>query len=193
MFSKYKIILAFFVVNMLAACGGGDSGSSSTPAPYVAPATYGAIAVNIYSQNAGYTGYGGAYGQGNQASQAAANAAVLAGCKALATTTNCFIALEFGANTCGSIARSITTTSGIYGTGTGSSGSLAEAAALSVCVRNGGANCIVPTSTHPLSLGSKLTACNGSASVTAITAAESNGSLMHEQEGSELIDYNDPK
>ena len=27
MFSKYKIILAFFVVNMLAACGGGDSGS----------------------------------------------------------------------------------------------------------------------------------------------------------------------
>jgi hypothetical protein len=187
MFSKYKIILAFFVVNMLAACGGGDSGSSSTPAPYVAPATYGAIAVGVYTQGSGYTGYGGSSVSYDRTSQAAANAAALANCNDLTTKFDCSVVFEFGANTCGAIARSVTTNSGVYGTASGSSGSLAEAAALSVCVRNGGTSCIIPTSTSPNSTyGTKLSRCNGTA--TAVTSNENNDEVRQE-----LIDNNDPK
>ena len=59
------------MVSLLAACGGGgDSGSSSTPAPYVAPATYGAIYVNTKNGGAGIVA--------NYPSQTAANEGALA-------------------------------------------------------------------------------------------------------------------
>lgn len=183
-------ILIIFSALILSACGGGSSSSSSssTPAP-----TYGAIAVNIYTQGSGYVGYGGSYIVSGRTSQASADGDALSGCKTIATTTNCSVTLEFGANTCGSIARSVTVNSGVYGTGTGSSGAVAEAAALSACVKNGGTNCIIPTGTVGTISGSKLTLCNGTASLTGVSSTEVNSAEVTEQSDGERIDYNNPK
>ena len=198
MFSKYKIILAFFVVNMLAACGGGDSGSSSTPAPYVAPATYGAFVVNVANQGGTYVGYNGSYITSNRTSQASANSDAIVGCQTLAKTTNCLVALEFGQNQCGSIARSYVANTGVYGTGSGSSGSIAEASAISACIKNGGSNCSIPTcelGTGSCTSGKKLTLCNGSGSTVLFALPNGTGtsSYLNGEDLSGTVDSNESK
>jgi len=193
-----KIVLITCVASLLAACGGGDSGSSSTPAPYVAPATYGAFVVNVANQGGTYVGYNGSYITSNRTSQAAANSDAITGCQTIAKTTNCIVALEFGQNQCGSLARSFITNTGIYGTGSGSSGSIAEASAISACIKNGGSNCSIPTcevGTGSCSSARNLTLCNGSGS-TAFFALPNGASSSVSLSGEDLsgaIDANESK
>ena len=179
--SNLKMILIACAVSLLAACGGGDSGSSSTPAPYVAPATYGAIVVNVANQGGTYVGYNGSYTSSNRTSQVAANTDALVGCQTFAKTTNCVVALEFGQNQCGSIALSYVKNTGVYATGSGSSGSIAEASAISACTKNGGSNCSIPTCDTGASCttAQKLTLCNGSGSTAFFALPNGTGSSSY--------------
>ena len=191
MFSKYKIILAVFVVNMLAACGGGDSGSSSTPAPYIPPATYGAIAANILNQGGSFIGYNGSQLIYGRSSQSQADADAIKGCQRVATTTNCIVVLQFGENQCGAIARSYSGSTGIYGTGVASSGAVAEAIAMADCKNNGGINCVIPVPG-----GFRYSACNGTGVPTAASVLPNGFSappLNNEMMPADTIDLSETK
>lgn len=162
MFPLNRMILVACMVGLLAACGGGgDSGSSSTPAPYIPPATYGSIYTNRTNGGAGIAA--------NYPSQAAANEAASAYCVTASSNTNCQLSREFGPNLCGALYRSANTaTSGKFGSASASTAIVAEANAFTVCKDTGGTNCLFAFS-----------ACNGSGSPTArsvIAYALPNGS-----------------
>lgn len=135
--SKLLIISAAL---FLSACGGGGDSGSSTPAP-----TYGSIYVNITNGGAGISS--------NYPSQAEADTAAQNICYTYSLSNRaCYLEIQFGANSCGALARSVQTGySGKFGAGTASSGSVAESIAISRCLANGGTNC---------SIG--LSMCNGS-------------------------------
>ena len=173
------MILVACMVGLLAACGGGDSGTSSTPAPYVAPATYGAIYLDIGTFYSGIIG--------SQISQAAANKAMMDLCKSHIENLNCVIILEFGENTCGAIATSATKTSVPYGVGTGSSSAIAEANATSACTKNGGISCSVRIGTLN---GTKISRCNGTG-VTSFTT--DNLQINNEDSIGGIVETNESK
>ena len=147
MFPLNRMILVACMVGLLAACGGGgDSGSSSTPAPYIPPATYGSIYTNRTNGGAGMTA--------NYPSQAAANEAASAYCVTASSNTNCQLSREFGPNLCGALYRSANTaTSGKFGSASASTAIVAEANAFTTCKNGGGTNCLLAFSM-----------CNGSGS-----------------------------
>jgi hypothetical protein len=147
MFPLNRMILIACMVSLLAACGGGgDSESSSTPAPYIPPATYGSIYTNRTNGGAGIVS--------NYPSQAAANEAASAYCVTASSNTNCQLSREFGPDLCGALYRSANTeTSGKFGSASASTAIVAEANAFTGCKNAGGTNCLFAFS-----------ACNGSGS-----------------------------
>jgi hypothetical protein len=184
-------LFALTITLSLVACGGGDSGSSSTPAPYVAPATYGAIAANIWNQGSTYVGYNGSQLIYGRASQSQADADAIKGCQSIATTTNCKVVLQFGENQCGAIARSYSGSTGIYGTGVASSGAVAEAIAMTDCKNNGGINCVIPVPG-----GFRYSACNGTGVPTAASVLPNGFSappLNNEMMPADTIDLSETK
>ena len=136
-------ILIIFTAAILSACGGGgDSGSSSTPAP-----TYGAIYVNTYLA----TGMVWNYSTPTLAAENAKAKCVQYSSSTYAAST-CLLVLEFGQNMCGALYRSVNTaTTGTYGAASASSAAVAESNALAACRTRGGTNCQFAYS-----------ACNGS-------------------------------
>ena len=157
MFPLSRMILLVCMVSLLAACGGGDSGSSSTPAP--AP-TYGAIYVN--SLLAG--GISGNYSSPTLAAETA-KAYCVKSSSTTAVASTCMLVLEFGQNTCGAIYRGLlTATTGTYGVASAGTAAVAESNALAACKSKGVINC---------SFG--LSACNGSGT----PSSNSTTTLLH--------------
>jgi len=181
------MILIACAVSLLAACGGGDSGSSSTPAPYVAPATYGAIYVNSLL----------ALGiSGNYSSSALAAESAKAKCveysRSTSSAATCALVLEFGQNTCGALYRGLlTATTGTYGVASASTAAIAESNALAACKSKGVTNC---------SFG--LSACNGSGTPSSnstttllysLPAGSSSSGLPYEEGLSGFLQSEEPK
>ena len=127
---------------LLAACGGGDSGSTSTPAPAPTPAPVAAQYGSVYTNQT----TGSASIIAKASSQELANTKALELClKASVPNTNCKIFFEFGDNLCGALYRSIGTNSasaGAVGGRINSSAIVAEAGALAACKNVGGTNCV---------------------------------------------------
>jgi Domain of unknown function (DUF4189) len=153
MFIKRKALLVVAcLATLLGACGGGDSGSSSAPAP--AP-TYGAIYVNALLG-------GGITANYSSAALAAesAKAYCVSASSSVYSGSTCTLVLEYGQNLCGALYRGLlTATTGTYGVASASTAAVAESNALAACKSKGVANC---------SFG--FSACNG-------TGAPSNNSV----------------
>ena len=182
MFPLNRMILVACLVSLLAACGGGDSGSSSTPAPYVAPATYGAIYVNTKNGGAGIVA--------NYPSQTAANEGALAYCVTASKDNTCSLKLEFGQNMCGALYRSLNTaTSGAYGVASASTAIVAEANAFTVCKNTGGVNCLFGFS----ACNGSGTPSNNSLSFYALPSGSSQSGLPYEEGLGAAWQTEDPK
>ena len=184
MFPLNRMILVACMVSLLAACGGGDSGSSSAPAP--AP-SYGSIYVNTYL---------GLGISGNYSSPTLAAETAKAYCVKVSSTTyaasTCTLVLEFGQNMCGAVYRGLlTATTGTYGVASASTAAVAESNALAACKSKGVTNC---------SFG--LSTCNGSGTPSSnstttllysLPASSSSSGLSYEEGLSEILQSDQPK
>ena len=156
MISTYKIFLISVAI-LLVSCGGGDSGTTNTTTTVipVAAASYGAVHVNTVN--------GSGYIVANYPSQVEADAASMAGCKAVTSSgaTNCVLYFEYGKNLCGALARSLNSNNQIvFGGGIETSATAAEVTSVAQCKKNGGTNCALGTSLA----GKNMSACNGTGS-----------------------------
>jgi len=160
-----KLIMISTAVILTACGGGGDSGSSSAPAP-----TYGSIYVNAL--------LGGSIAA-NYSSPTLAAEAAKARCVSVsssaASASTCTLVLEYGQNMCGALFRSANTaTTGTYGVASSDTAAVAESNALAQCRTKGGTNCTFG-----------LSACNGSGtpsnnSVTGAVAKDSSDQDLNE-------------
>ena len=175
MLVNQKLLLVACIATLLAACGGGgDSGSSSTPAstPVTVAATYGSIYVNDLL-GAGFSA--------RYPSQAEANAAAKAQCvlpgssSTSAVALTCSLKLEFGKDLCGALYRSANSaTTGAWAVASDGSAVTAEAKALAECVRVGGTNCKF---TWSACNGSGTPSANSQTAVTTVDALFSEGNI----------------
>jgi len=125
-----KIILIACVVSLLAACGGGNSGSTSTP--YVAPNLYGSVYIKFDGVSAMVA---------NRSSLQAANEAALALCKTANSNQSqyCEFYFSFGPDECAALVRS--TSPVVFWGQTDTSAAAAETSALTQCRTSGKKNC----------------------------------------------------
>ena len=134
-----KIILVACLIGLLAACGGGNSGSNSTGSSSTQTLYYGSIYVNTLNGRSAITT--------DYPSQAAADSAASNTCYTRTDGSKCELLLTFGTGRCGALAGG-SEPSGFapyyyytFSADSSSAAETAQASALAGCKKAGGGSC----------------------------------------------------